>query len=250
MSPMVRIFAQALLIRIERESGGSDVSPALLSQHAGLSRAALIMLRAARAGGHDPRVRLCLARLESGPVRSRRDVEAVARQAGVSARCLSRLVHLETRVPIQRHIQCRRLMNAAHLLGKTFLSAGEIAVLAGYKDESCLDRCFRVLLGVRPIELRSYGLRETCRAYMRGRDDALFARWVGYRLPMLVATGGFLAPTETARLWSTREAFDEQLGSREETPCMSPCASGARGRAPISDERQGPEVATPAPACS
>jgi transcriptional regulator GlxA family with amidase domain len=147
------------------------------------------MLQAARGDAREPRVRVLLAGLAAGRVRSRCDVAAVASDVGLSVRRLSRLVYRETGASVQRHIQCRRLLHAAHLLSKTFLSVERIAALAGYRDESRLDCCFRSVLGVLPLDLRSYRLREACRRYLRRHDDALFATWVTNRLPALVARG-------------------------------------------------------------
>jgi len=189
MAPMTRLLAQALLIRLEKASADTAVSPILLEEHVAHQRDARSMLLASSAASDEPRVRMFLSRVGSGAVRSCADVKGIAQQMRISVRYLSRLVYRETRVPVQRHVDVRRLMDAAHLLSKTFLTADEIAAKVGYEDRRHLDRCFRRDLGVRPSELRIYSLREACRAYMRGRHDALFDRWVSQRLPTLVALG-------------------------------------------------------------
>ena len=189
MTPMTRLLAQTLLIRLERIADGGPVSLSLLEQHAALPDQAVSLLMASAGTSREPRVHVLLARVASGAVRSHTDVAAIAYEIGISVPCLSRLVYAETGASIQRHVDARRLLHAAHLLSKTFLRVNEIAAKAGYKHARHLDRCFSRGLGIRPVELRSYRLREACRAYMRGRHEALFASWVRHRLPALVENG-------------------------------------------------------------
>ena len=189
MAPMTRLLAQALLIRLERTADGGPVSLSSLEQHAALPAQAVSLLMASVGKSREPRVRVLLARVASGTVRSHADVTAIACEMGISVPYLSRLVYAETGVSIQRHVDARRFLHAAHLLSKTFLRVNEIAAKVGYKHTQHLDRCFFRGLGIRPIELRSYSLREACRAYMRGRHDALFTSWVRHRLPALVENG-------------------------------------------------------------
>jgi transcriptional regulator GlxA family with amidase domain len=182
-------MAQALLIRLERTAHGGPVSLSSLEQHAALPSQAVRLLMASLGKSAEPRVRVLLARIAAGAVRSPSGVTAIACEMGISVPCLSRLVYAETGVSIQRHVEARRLLHAADLLSKTFLRSNEIAARVGYKHAQHLDRCFSRALGIRPIELRSYSMREACRAYLGGRHDALFASWVRYRLPALVDDG-------------------------------------------------------------
>jgi AraC-like DNA-binding protein len=189
VAPMTRLLAQALLIRLDRAANGGPVSLSLLEQHAALPEQAVRLLMASIGKSGEPRVRVLLSRVASGSVRSRTGVAAIAYEMGVSVPYLSRLVHDETGASIHRHINARRLLHAADLLSKTFLRLNEIAAKVGYKHTQHLDRSFSRGLGIRPIELRSYGLREACRAYMGGRHDALFTSWVRHRLPALIENG-------------------------------------------------------------
>jgi two-component system response regulator YesN len=186
---MTRLLAQALLIRLERTEGGGPVSLSVLEQHAALPEQAVRLLMASIGKSSEPRVRVLLARVASGAVRSHTGVTAIAHEVGISVPCLSRLVYAETGASIQRHVDTRRFLHAADLLSKTFLRLNEIAARVGYRHAQHLDRCFLRGLGIRPIELRSYSLREACRAYMGGRHDALFTSWVRRRLPALVENG-------------------------------------------------------------
>jgi transcriptional regulator GlxA family with amidase domain len=189
MAPMARLLVQSLLIRLEKASAGAALSPALLEEHVAHPRHARSMLLAASAASDEPRVCVFLSRVASGAVRSCSDVQRIAQEMRISVPYLSRLVYRETRVSVQRHVDVRRLLDAAHLLSKTFLPIDEIAARVGYEHRQHLDRCFDRDLCARPIELRIHSLRETCRVYMRGRHDALFARWVSQRLPTLAALG-------------------------------------------------------------
>jgi len=189
MAPMTRLLAQALLIRLERTAEGGPVSLSLLEQHAALPKQAARLLLASIGKSGEPRVRVLLDRVASGAVRSHIGVAAIAYEMQVSVPYLSRLVYAETGASISRHVNARRLLHAADLLSKTFLRVNEIATKVGYEHTQHLDRCFSKGLGIQPIELRSYRLREACRAYMGRRHGALFTSWVRHRLPALMENG-------------------------------------------------------------
>ena len=75
---------------------------------------------------------------------------AIAQEMRLSVPYLSRLVFRETRVSVQRHVDVRRLLDAAHLLSKTFLTVDDIAAKLGYHHRGHLERCFGRSLGVGP----------------------------------------------------------------------------------------------------
>ncbi len=158
-APVTRLLARALFIRLEKAAAEGIAPQTWLQRHATLPSRALSMLEAACADSNDPRVRVFLDGLASGRVRSRSDVTGVAEEVGMSAPYFHRLVNSQTHVLVQQHIDVWRLLAAARLLSRTFLSVKEIAALVGYEHTPSLDRRFRSVLGVRPTEFRDYGSR-------------------------------------------------------------------------------------------
>jgi AraC-like DNA-binding protein len=80
--------------------------------------------------------------------------EDIARELGISARHLSRLVNGETGRRFDWHVRALRVRHAAELLLSSELSMKEIAAAAGFSGTSELDHQFHGVHGVSPSSYR------------------------------------------------------------------------------------------------
>jgi AraC family transcriptional regulator len=77
-------------------------------------------------------------------------LERLARVAGVSASHLKTLFKRSTGLPVHEYVVQRRVERARTLLQRGGLSAGEVALEAGFSHQSHMARCMRRVLGVTP----------------------------------------------------------------------------------------------------
>lgn len=82
------------------------------------------------------------------------DIEEVVSQMGVSRRTLSRLFRASVGTTLHRYVHGLRIQFARELLGRTELSAKEIAARVGYRRTSDLDLHFRKACGLTPMAYR------------------------------------------------------------------------------------------------
>ena len=78
----------------------------------------------------------------------------VAREAGVHPVYFARAFRAQTGLPVGAYLRKLRVDQAAEKLASTNLSIADIALAAGFSDQSHLTRVFRALTGVTPATYR------------------------------------------------------------------------------------------------
>ena len=82
------------------------------------------------------------------------DIGMLARQINMSASRLRHVFKKETGLSPSQYIKLKRMQEAEHLLGTTFLSVKEITHRAGFTNESYFSREFRRTHGLPPGKYR------------------------------------------------------------------------------------------------
>ena len=85
------------------------------------------------------------------------DIAMLARQINMSASRLRYVFKKETGLSPSQYIKLKRMQEAEHLLGTTFLSVKEITHRAGFTNESYFSREFRRTHGLPPGKYRGNG---------------------------------------------------------------------------------------------
>jgi AraC family transcriptional regulator len=81
-------------------------------------------------------------------------VVEMASHLGLSPSHFSRAFHNSMKMPPHRYLMARRLGKVQALLKTSNMSLAEIALLAGFSDQSHLSRYFRECFGVTPRSFR------------------------------------------------------------------------------------------------
>ncbi|MCG6205601.1 AraC family transcriptional regulator [Rhodopseudomonas sp. HC1] len=82
-------------------------------------------------------------------------LEALAREAGLSPRSLSRAFNQRLGMSVHQYVVSRRILKAKDLLASTDLPIVEVALESGFSSQSHLSEVFRKQLGVTPGLFRS-----------------------------------------------------------------------------------------------
>jgi len=81
-------------------------------------------------------------------------VVEMASHLGLSPSHFSRLFHRSMEMPPHRYLMVRRLIRVQALLGTSNMPLADIALLAGFCDQSHLSRYFRDCFGMTPRSFR------------------------------------------------------------------------------------------------
>jgi transcriptional regulator GlxA family with amidase domain len=77
-------------------------------------------------------------------------MEELAREAGTSARTISRLFPIETRLTFKEWRQRARIMAAVEMLGTGHRSVKQVASRLGFSSTAAFGHAFRQIMGVPP----------------------------------------------------------------------------------------------------
>jgi AraC-like DNA-binding protein len=102
----------------------------------------------------DPRVDRALRVIQLRHQESELTLREVAKAANLSPWHLARMLKRDTGVGFVAHIRRSRVAETERLLAQTVLSVKEIAAAVGYRNPRQLDRDFKRICGVTPLEFR------------------------------------------------------------------------------------------------
>jgi AraC-like DNA-binding protein len=101
----------------------------------------------------DPRARHIAVSILSDPA-SEKDLGALAREAGVSTRTLTRLFPAETQLTFKQWRQRARIMAAIEMIGSSKHTIKQLAAKLGFSSVAAFSHAFGQIVGMTPTEFR------------------------------------------------------------------------------------------------